>query len=102
LPGNGQGAAAADPPLDAHGFGRGLGWWAGGARVADTGLLGGGQRVGQAAQQDTVVDELQQAVVEAHGETSPCVLVSDRVLPTGQADGADRVDRAVGLDRAPD
>jgi hypothetical protein len=63
---NGKGAVTADPPLDSYGFRCGLQWWPGGAGVADAGLFGGGQRVGQAAQQDTVGDELQQAPIEAN------------------------------------
>lgn len=41
LPGDGKGAAAADPPLNALRFGGGLGWWAGRACVADACYLGG-------------------------------------------------------------
>jgi hypothetical protein len=65
LPGNDERATTADAPLDPHRFGRRVWWWTGGASVADTGHLGRGERVGQAAQQDAAVDELEQAAVEA-------------------------------------
>jgi hypothetical protein len=52
-------ASAADSPLHLLRFGCRLGWWAGGTGVADTDHYGGGERVGQAAQQDAVVDELE-------------------------------------------
>jgi hypothetical protein len=88
LSGDDEGAAAADPTLDADWFGCGLGWWSGGAGVAQSGLFGGGERVGQAAQQDAVVDELQQAAVEAAGDPAAGEVVADGVLPTGQPDHA--------------
>jgi hypothetical protein len=54
LAGDHQGAAAVDPPIDA----RRSGWWgrwrSGGAGVAQPGLLGGAEWVGQAAQQGAV------------------------------------------------
>jgi hypothetical protein len=51
LPGNDQRAAAGHPPLHAHRLGGGYGWRTGRAGVQQPGLLGGGERVGQAAQQ---------------------------------------------------
>ena len=64
LLGNDESAAAGDTALHAQRLGRGRGWWAGGAGVARPGLLGRGQRVGQAAQQHALVDELEQAAVQ--------------------------------------
>jgi hypothetical protein len=49
LAGDDQGASAADPALDADRFGYGLGWWSGGSSVAEAGLFGWGEGVGQAA-----------------------------------------------------
>lgn len=99
LSGDGQGAAAADPPLDPLWVGGRLGWRAGGPGVADAGHVGWGEWIGQAAQQGTVLDELEQALVEEDGDSVAGEVATDRVLPAGQADGADRVDRAVHLNR---
>jgi hypothetical protein len=99
LPGDGQGAAAADPPFHPWRVSGRLGWRTGGPSVAEAGQLRRGERVGQAAQQNTVLDELEQAVAEADGDPAAGEVVADRVLPSGQADGADRVDGAVHLDR---
>jgi hypothetical protein len=86
LSSNDKGTAAADSPFYSHGFWR-RGWCGTvGPSVADTGLFDWGQRVGQARQQDTIVDELEQATVEAHGHTAAGELVADGALPTGQAD----------------
>ena len=42
LPGDGHGAAAADPPFDRTGSAAsGMGWWSGGAGVADAGAARG-------------------------------------------------------------
>ena len=49
LPGNDYRAAATDPSLNSQRLGRGLRSRAGGSGVADAGVFGGGQRVGQAA-----------------------------------------------------
>jgi hypothetical protein len=52
LPGDDQGASAADPPLDPYRVGCWRGWWAGGAGgagVAQAALFDRGERVGQAA-----------------------------------------------------
>jgi hypothetical protein len=99
LSGNGEGTAGADPPLDAHRFGCRGRWWSGGAGIADASLFGGGQRVRQAAHQDTVLDQLQQAAVETYGQAPAGVVVADGVLPAGEADQAGGVDGAVDLDR---
>jgi hypothetical protein len=45
---------------------------------ADAGLFGEGDGVGQAAQQDALVDELQQAAVEADGEPAAGEVDADR------------------------
>jgi hypothetical protein len=100
LPGDDEGAAAGHPTLHAQRLGGRCRWWAGGAGVAEAGQLGGGERVGQAAQQSAVVDELQQAAVDAHGHAPTREVVSDRVLPAGEADQAGGVDQPVHLDRA--
>src|SRR5205814_5524320 len=55
---------------------------------------------GQAAQQDAVGDELQQATVEAHGHSAAGEVVADGALPAGEGDRADGVDHPVYLDRA--
>jgi hypothetical protein len=99
LPGNHDSAPATDTPLHPHGFGRRYWWWAGGAGIADAGCFGRGERVGQAAQENTVVDELEQAVVETDGDASAGEVVADRVLPAGETDQAGGVDGAVDLDR---
>jgi hypothetical protein len=69
----------------------------GGRRAA--GPVDGGERVGQAAQQDTLVDELQEAAVEADGEPPAGEVVADGVLPTSQADHTDGTDQPIHLDR---
>jgi hypothetical protein len=61
LPGDDEGAAAVHAPLHSQRFGCGLGWWSCGPSVTQAGQLGWGERVGQAAQQGAVVDDLQQA-----------------------------------------
>jgi hypothetical protein len=58
-----------------------------------------GERVGQAAQQHAVVDELERAPVEADGDAAAGEVVADGVLPAGEADLAAGVDGAVDLDR---
>jgi hypothetical protein len=50
LVGNGNGTSAADAPLPAEWLRCRLGWWSGGSGVPDTGQVGGGEGVGQAAQ----------------------------------------------------
>ncbi|MEH0975199.1 hypothetical protein V6U77_29125 [Micromonospora sp. CPCC 205546] len=80
LAGEDEDAAAADASLDALWFGWGSGRRAGGAGVADAGLLLCGERVGQAAQQGPVgVEEVQNAVVEADGDASAGEVVGDGV-----------------------
>jgi hypothetical protein len=69
------------------------------AGVTDAGLFGGCQWVGQATQQNTVVDELEQAAIETYGDAAAGEMVADGVLPAGQADLAAGVDGAVDLDR---
>lgn len=59
LPSNDRSAATADPSLDAERLRCRSGWWPGGAGVTQPGLLGPGERVGQAAQQHALVDELE-------------------------------------------
>jgi hypothetical protein len=82
--GNDQCAAAGDASLHAQRLGRGRGWWPGGAGVAQPGLFGGGERVGQRPQQAALVDQLQQAAVEADGEAAAGEVAADRVAPAGQ------------------
>jgi hypothetical protein len=98
-PANGQRAAAADAPFDADGCGCRLRGWAGGAGIADAGDLSGGERVGQAAHQDTVVDELEQAAIETHRQAPAGELEADGVLAAGEADQAGGVDGPVDFDR---
>ena len=76
-----------------------MGWWSGGAGVAQPGHLGGGEWVGQAAQQDTVRDDLHDPVVQADGDAAAGEVVADGVVAASQTDGADAVDGAVDLDR---
>jgi hypothetical protein len=45
------------------------------------------------------VDEWEQALTDADGDAAAGEVVADRVLPPGQADGADRVHRAFHLAR---
>jgi hypothetical protein len=97
LVGDDQGAAAADPALDADRFGRGLGCRSGGAGVTEPGLFGGGEGLGQAAQQDALVDQLKEAAIEADGEPPAGEVVADGVLPAGEADHADGADQPVHL-----
>jgi hypothetical protein len=84
LPGDDERATTADAPLHPHRIGCRDGWRAGGASVADTGHLGRGERVGQAAQQAAIIDELKQALVEADGHPPTGEVVADRVLPAGR------------------
>ena len=46
-----------------------------------------------------MVDELEQLLVEAHGQASASEVVADGVLPAGEADQAGGVDEAVDLNR---
>jgi hypothetical protein len=62
-------------------------------------LFGGSQRVGQAAQQNTVGDELQQTPVEPHGQAPAGEVVADGELAASEADQAGAVDQPVDLDR---
>ncbi|WFE98597.1 hypothetical protein [Micromonospora sp. WMMD964] len=81
------------------GSGAGAGGGPAGASVADAGDFGRGQRVGQAAQQDTVGADLHEAAVEADGDAPAGEVVADGVLPAGQADQAGGVDEAFDFDR---
>jgi len=66
------------------------------------GLLGRGERVGQAAQQRPVgVEQVQHAAVEADGDAPAGEVVADGVLPAGEADQAGGVDETVDLDGSP-
>jgi hypothetical protein len=85
LLGHHERASAGDAPFDAQER-RGWCWWrAGGAGVADAVLFGRGERVGQAAQQGTVVDELEQAAVEADGEPAAGEVDADGMAAAGEA-----------------
>jgi len=95
LPGNHESAAAADPPFHPQGFGCGLGWWSGGAGVADAGLFSGGQRVGQAPSETSCSRPRSRRTVRRR----PREVVADGVLPAGKADQAVAVDQAVDFDR---
>lgn len=79
LPGDGQGAAGADPPFHLHGVRWGLRWWACGSGVTEAAYVCRGERIRQTAQPDAAV------------------------RPGESADGVDRpfdLDRAAGPDRA--
>jgi hypothetical protein len=100
LAGDDQAAAAVDPALDADRVGRRLGCRAGGSGVTQPGLFGRSERVGQAAQQGALVDQLQQAAVEANSDPPAGEMVADGVLSADQPDHADGADQPVHLDRA--
>lgn len=84
--------------FDAERLGRRVGWWSGGAGVAEAGQVGGCERVGQTAEQDAVSDELEQAAVDADSESTAGEVVADRVLPAGESDRAGGIDQPVNLD----
>ena len=51
--------------------------------VADAGHLGGCQRVGQAAEQDTVGGQLEQTLIDAHDDAPTGEVVADGMLSAG-------------------
>lgn len=78
LPGDDQRTAAAAPTFDAGRLDRWDRWWAGGSGVADPAEFGGGEPVGQAAQQGALVGDLQKAAVDADGDPATGEVDSDR------------------------
>ncbi|WP_433288319.1 hypothetical protein [Micromonospora sp. CA-244673] len=102
LAGDDEDAAAAEASLDPQWRWRWLRWWSSGTGVTDAGLLGRGQRVGQAAQQHPIgVEQVQHAAVQADGDASSGEVVADGVLSAGEADQTDGVDEPVDLDGSP-
>ena len=99
LPGDDQGAAAADPSLDAQRFGGRGGWGPAGRASRRRACSAGVSGLGRLRSSMPPASELQQAAVEADGEASAGVLDADRVLPAGEADQAGGVDQPVDLDR---
>lgn len=87
LSGNGYRAAAADPPINPQQASDGSRCGAGRAGITQPGPVSRGERVRQRSQHGAVVvEQVQDAVVEAGGDPASGQVIAERVLPSGQSE----------------